>query len=135
LFGVNLVNNGSLIPDLRSSKTQGQANFVNPGLLLYNLGFDLDINPKLKMINNCNFLWLESSAVIEQYVFAGGINNFLGTDLSSGFEYRPFLNNNAIMTVGVSTLVPGSAFKALYNNPFGTVDPLVAGFAQLTLTY
>jgi hypothetical protein len=135
LFGVNLTNGGSLIPDLRSSRIQGQANFVNPGLLLYNLGFDLDINPKLKMINNCNFLWLESSAVIEQYVFAGGINNFLGTDLSSGFEYRPFLNNNAIMTVGVSTLVPGSAFKALYNNPFGTVDPLVAGFAQLTLTY
>jgi hypothetical protein len=135
LFGVNLTNGGSLIPDLRSSRIQGQANFVNPGLLLYNLGFDLDINPKLKMINNCNFMWLESSAVIEQYVFAGGINNFLGTDLSSGFEYRPFLNNNAIMTVGVSTLVPGSAFKALYNNPFGTVDPLVAGFAQLTLTY
>ena len=135
LFGVNLTNGGSLVPDLRSSRIQGQANYVNPGLLLYNLGFDLDINPKLKMINNCNFLWLESSAVIEQYVFAGGINNFLGTDLSSGFEYRPFLNNNAIMTVGVSTLVPGSAFKALYNNPFGTVDPLVAGFAQLTLTY
>ncbi|NBR05576.1 MAG: hypothetical protein EBT92_07385 [Planctomycetes bacterium] len=135
LFGVNLVNSGSLIPDLRSSRIQGQANYVNPGLLLYNLGFDLDINPKLKMINNCNFLWLESSAVVEQYVFAGGINNFIGNDLSSGFEYRPFLNNNAIMTVGVSTLIPGSGFKALYNNPFGTIDPLVAGFAQLTLTY
>lgn len=135
LFGVNLVNSGSLIPDLRSSRIQGQANYVNPGLLLYNLGFDLDINPKLKMINNCNFLWLESSAVLEQYVYAGSINNFIGNDLSSGFEYRPFLNNNAIMTVGVSTLIPGSGFKALYNNPFGTIDPLVAGFAQLTLTY
>ena len=135
LFGVNLVNNGSLIPDLRSSKTQGQANYVNPGLLLYNLGFDLDINPKLKMINNCNFLWFQSNAVIQQYVYAAGINNFIGNDLSSGFEYRPFLNNNAIMTMGVSTLIPGSGFKGLYNNPFGTVDNLVAGFAQLTLLY
>ena len=36
LFGVNLVNRGSLLPDLRASKIQGQANFVNPGLYLAN---------------------------------------------------------------------------------------------------
>src|SRR5581483_5714418 len=52
LFGVKLVNNFSLIPDLRSSKIQGQSNFVNPGLLLFNLGTDFDLTPKLKMINN-----------------------------------------------------------------------------------
>jgi hypothetical protein len=135
LFGVNLVNGGSLIPDLRSSRIQGQANYVNPGLLLYNLGVDLDITPKLKMINNCNFMWFESTNVIEQYIYAAGINNFIGTDLSTGFEYRPFLNNNAILTAGVATLVPGSGFKGLYNNPFGNVDPLVAGFVEFNLTY
>ena len=32
LQGVNLVQRLSLVPDLRSSKIQGQANFVNPGL-------------------------------------------------------------------------------------------------------
>ncbi len=31
LFGVNLVQRLSLVPDLRSSKLQGQSNFVNPG--------------------------------------------------------------------------------------------------------
>ena len=57
LFGVNLKQENSLIPDLRSSKIQGQSNFVNPGLLLYNVGVDLDITPKLKMINNVNWMW------------------------------------------------------------------------------
>jgi hypothetical protein len=41
LPGVALVNRGSLIPDLRSSKEQGQPNFVNPGLHLFNAGVEL----------------------------------------------------------------------------------------------
>src|SRR6185312_4395078 len=44
-FGVNLVQRLSLVPDLRSSKFQGQANFVNPGLFLPNLGADFDLTP------------------------------------------------------------------------------------------
>jgi hypothetical protein len=36
--GVGLVQPNSLLPNLRSSKTQGQANFVNPGIFLYNGG-------------------------------------------------------------------------------------------------
>src|SRR5262249_11988683 len=42
-----LVEPDSLIPSLRSSKTLGQANFVNPGLALYNAGIDVDVTPKL----------------------------------------------------------------------------------------
>jgi hypothetical protein len=38
--GAALVEPRSLIPSLRSSKIQGQANFVNPGLTLYNAGID-----------------------------------------------------------------------------------------------
>ena len=48
LFGVNLVNADSLVPDLRSSKIEGQSNFVNPGLMLFNFGMDLDLTPKLQ---------------------------------------------------------------------------------------
>ena len=33
LFGVNLTQRNSLVADLRSSKIQGQSNFVNPGML------------------------------------------------------------------------------------------------------
>ena len=34
---------GSLMPSLRSSKDEGQAEFVNPGIFLANAGADFDI--------------------------------------------------------------------------------------------
>jgi hypothetical protein len=135
LFGVNLVQQQSLIPDLRSSKIQGQSNFVNPGLFLYNIGFDADLTPKLKSISNVNFLYFMHTEPLEVFLFDGNLNNNIGVDLSTGIEYRPLLSNNVIVTAGVSTLVPGAGFKALYNKIKGNVDPLVAGFMELALTY
>src|SRR5713101_1970598 len=38
--GVSLTTPGSLIPSLRASKEEGQANFVNPGIFLANAGAD-----------------------------------------------------------------------------------------------
>ena len=37
---MNLVQRFSFTPNLRTSKEQGQANFVNPGLFLINVGAD-----------------------------------------------------------------------------------------------
>src|SRR5262249_18838840 len=116
LFGVNLVNRESLLPDLRSDKNQGQANFVNPGLFLFNLGMDFDLTPKLKMINNVNFLWFDKTNVLEQFVYQDNIDRFIGVDMSMGFEYRPLLSNNIIMRMGLSMLIPGQGFKDLYSN-------------------
>src|SRR5260370_27161911 len=59
LLGVNLTNRESLVPDLRSSKTEGQSNFVNPWLWLANVGIDFELTPKLRLINNCYFLWFD----------------------------------------------------------------------------
>ena len=115
LFGVNLVNRNSLIPDLRSIKIQSQANFVNPGLWLFNAGFDMDLTPKLRMINNANFLMFDKTNSLEVFLFDGHIDREIGVDLSTGFEYRPLLSNNVIFTLGVSTLLPGRGFKQLYN--------------------
>jgi hypothetical protein len=91
LFGVNLVNRFSLIPDLRASKIQGQSNFVNPGLFLLNGGVDFDLTPKIKLINNANLLWFDKTNVLEQFVFQENIRRFIGVDLSMGLEYRPLL--------------------------------------------
>ena len=135
LFGTDLKNRMSLIPDLRSSKIQGQSNFVNPGLVLLNFGADFDITPKLAMITNCNFLWFESSRVLETFLFDGNLPNRIGTDLSVGFEYRPLVSNNLQFTLGLSTLIPGSGFKALYNNKNDNIDPLVAAFFQSVLLF
>ena len=57
----------------------------------------------------------DTAEPLATFVFADHINTHIGTDLNAGFEYRPFLSNNAIILVGVSTLVPGSGFKALFN--------------------
>jgi hypothetical protein len=135
LFGVNLVNRFSLIPDLRASKIQGQSNFVNPGLLLYNIGMDFDLTPKLRLINNVNFMWFEDTNVLEQFVFANDIDTHIGTDISAAIQYRPLLSNNMVFQLGASTLIPGSGFKALYDRRFNTVNPLVAAFMQLDLNF
>ncbi|MCA9119546.1 MAG: hypothetical protein H6822_11295 [Planctomycetaceae bacterium] len=135
LFGVNLVNRQSLIPNLRSSKFQGQTNFVNPGLYLVNLGMDADITPRLKLIGNANVLWFEQTEVLEQFVFQSDIGHFIGTDLSLGAEYRPYHNNNVILVGGISGLIPGGGFKDLYNPIAGNVDGLFASFLDIILTY
>ena len=90
LFGVNLVQRLSLIPDLRSSKIQGQANFVNPGILLPNIGFDFDLTPKLKMINNANLLWFDQTERRSSSSSSTATSTGSSASTSStGFEYRP----------------------------------------------
>ncbi len=135
IFGVNLVNANSFIPDLRSSHIEGQSNFVNPGLWLYNIGMDMDLTPKLKSVNNINFMWFDKTNSLETFLFQEQIHRFIGTDLSTGLEYRPLLNNNIIATIGLSALIPGQGFSDIYNNFRTTVNTQFASFMQLTLLY
>ena len=144
LFGVSLVNRVSLVPDLRSSKFQGQSNFVNPGLFIYNLGMDFDVTPKLKLISNANYLMFESTAVLRTFTFQDEIDRSIDIDLSLGAEYRPLLNDNVILRAGIASLIPGAGFKDLYgvqdpfvvpNSRHADVDPLFSSFMELVLTY
>lgn len=135
LFGVNLVNRMSLVPDLRSSKFQGQTNFVNPGLFLINAGFDADVTPKLKLITNINWLWFDSTETLELFTFQDKISHEIGCDMSLGLEYRPFLNNNVVMVGGVSTLIPGKGFEDLYNEFEQQTKPLAAGFLEMVFLF
>ena len=135
LFGVQLVNRGSLVPNLRSSKTQGQTNFVNPGLHLFNIGVDADITPRTKLIGNVNFLWFEHPEVLETFVFQSGIDDEIGTDLSLGVEFRPLHNNNLIIVGGVSGLIPGDGFRDIYAKLDGETDRLFAAFLELIVEY
>src|SRR5262249_11993877 len=50
--GVGLVQPNSILPSLRSSKTQGQANFINPGIFIYNAGVDADLTQRIKTVFN-----------------------------------------------------------------------------------
>ena len=136
LFGVRLVNDRSLVPDLRSSKAQGQSNFTNPGLLLFNVGLDMDLTPKLRTIMNANYLMFDETEVLSTYTFQSDIDPEIGLDLSVGFEWRPFHNDNAIVLFGVSALIPDEGFKDLYST-YGDndVETLFASFFEAILTY
>jgi hypothetical protein len=123
------------LPNLRASKIEGQSNFVNPGLYLANVGMDFDITPKLRAIANANFLWFDSTAVLRQFVYQANVGQSIGTDLSLGVEYRPFLSNNVIMKFGVATLIPADGFHNLYDNLGAPVSALFAGFMELRLMY
>lgn len=135
LFGVELTNRWSLLPSLKSSKFQGQSNFVNPGLHLYNIGMDADITPRLKLIQNTNFLWFDRTEPLETYLFTDRVRHFIGADVSLGAEYRPLLNNNVMLIGGLASLISGEGFRDLFQRFDGRVDNHLAGFLELVLEY
>lgn len=124
LQGVGLVNRFSLIPDLRSSKFEGQSNFVNPGLRLLNVGMDFELTPKTRLITNANYLQFDSVSVLQAFTFQNHIRRDIGVDLSAGLEYRPLLSDNIVLTGGYACLLPGGGFRDLYGttNPFTTAN-------------
>ncbi len=135
LFGVELTNRESLGASMRNTKFQGQTNFVNPGLHLFNLGLDADITPRLKTINNVNFLWFDKTQVLETYLFVGEVDHFIGADLSTGLEYRPLLNNNIEILGGLATLLTGPGYESLFQDLNGQTDNPIAGFLEVILEY
>lgn len=141
--GVALVEPRSLLPSLRSSKTQGQANFVNPGLTLYNAGIDVDVTPKLRGFVNYNYLRFNRTEPLELLLFQNTVRHEIGHDLGVGFIYRPLLNENIILVGGASGLRPGRGFTDIYSsNCSGTPRGCGAGtptlwsvFATLKFVY
>lgn len=129
--GVTLVNRGSLLPSLKSSKEEGQPNFVNPGLVLLSAGVDLELTPEIKAVVTVNHLRFDTTETLELVLFQAPIDEEIGWDLSLGARWRPWLNNHVILVGGVATLLPGEGFEDVYE----TGDPLYLGFLNLTLTF
>jgi hypothetical protein len=129
--GVTLVSRGSLLPDLRSSKEEGQPNFVNPGLQLASAAVDLDLTPKLRATLTANYLRFDKTETLELVLFQSPIHREIGWDLSAGVRWRPYLNQNAVVVGGVAALLPGKGFADIYE----TRSPLFAAFTNLILTY
>ncbi len=113
--GGALVEPRSLIPSLRSSKIEGQSNFVNPGLALYNAGIDVDVTPKLRTFINYNYLRFNRTETLENVLSQNAIRHEIGHDLGVGFIYRPYLNENIVLTAGASGLRPGRGFTDLFS--------------------
>jgi hypothetical protein len=128
--GTGLVGRNGILPDLRTSKDQGQANFVNPGLLLYNVGADFDVTPRTKVITNLSYLQFAEPQVLRQLLFDDKIGRDIGIDISVGVQYRPLNTQNIILTAGAAALIPAQGFKDIY-----TSDTLYSVFLSATLTY
>jgi hypothetical protein len=125
LFGPN-----NLIPAMRAGSFEGQANFINPGILLYNAGFDAKITPKLRSSINVNYAKFNRTEVLEAVLFQDNIGHSIGVDSGIGLQYRPLLNENIVITTGFGTLVPGAGFRDIYNK-----NLLFSGFLNLRLVF
>jgi hypothetical protein len=128
---VGLTQRASLLPSLRSSKFEGQSNFVNPGLLLANLGWDGEVSPKLKAVLNVNYLRFVNTAVLKNFLNQPNIHKQIGVDAGAGVIYRPFLNNNAAIVLGASALEPLQGFQDIY----ASSQILYAFFSSIVFTY
>ncbi|HEY7910942.1 MAG TPA: cytochrome c3 family protein [Blastocatellia bacterium] len=107
---------GSLLPSFRSNKLEGQANFVNPGIFIYNTGLEAELTPKLRGIVNLNYLHFHHTEPLEELLFQPAIRRPVGFDYGVGFFYRPLLSENWIVAAGFSSLVPGVGFKDIYSS-------------------
>jgi hypothetical protein len=112
--GVALNSGDSLLPDLRSNKDEGQANFVNPGIFLANIGADVDLTPKLRGFANVNYLRFERTETLEQILFQSPIRHSIGVDSSIGVRYRPPLTENISIAAGAASLIPGQGLRDIY---------------------
>jgi hypothetical protein len=113
--GIALVSPASLLPSLRANKEEGQANFVNPGLMLFNIGADFNLTPKLRTFVNTNYLRFDRTEPLELLLFQRPIDHGIGTDFGAGAEYRPPLSENIVIRGGASALVPAQGFRQVYN--------------------
>ena len=145
---VNLKTPSSLVPDLRTSKTEGQANFVNPGVFIFGLGAEFDITPKLRSFLNANYIRFVETDTIQTALLTAKVDNEVGWDLSLGFQYRPFLTDNIIVSAGFGVLIPGQGYRDIYKTSTdpvpgfdrtdrrGAVDDfLYSGLIAVTFTY
>lgn len=128
---VALSGRNGLLNSLRSSKEQGQSNFVNPGLHLIGAGVDLDLTPELRLSFNANGLWFDATEVLEVARQQPDIPRHIGTDVSAALIWRPFMTQNVVMRLSYAALLPGSGYRSL-NPDQGRPHSLLA---NLILTY
>jgi hypothetical protein len=106
-------------------------NFVNPGTLVFSAGFDVELTPKWRASVNANSIWFDDTAVLELFLNQPGIDRHFGDEINLTTQYRPFLNNNVIITAGGSVFFPGDGFEDI----FGSDTELYQLFAGFTLVY
>ena len=131
--GVGLKGRNSLLPALRTSKEEGQSNFINPGLLLLGIGGDFDVLPELRVSTNANYLRFDTTAPLELLRNQGNISNDIGWDLSIALIYRPLFIQNVVFRLSGAMLFAGDGFRDLFVDR--NKDVYYSVLANMILTY
>jgi hypothetical protein len=138
--GVALTSENSVLADLRSSKGEGQSNFVNPGIVLAGFGADFDLLPELRLSTNANYLRFADTASLEVLRHQANIPLPIGYDLSTAITYRPLFTQNVVLRLSGGVLLPGQGLKSLFNTEggaklFGSGNFLFSVLANVVVTY
>lgn len=130
--GVILSGRNALIPSLRTSKEEGQSNFVNPGLWLIGVGGDFDVLPELRLVTNASWLAFDDTSVLQVLRNQGPIDREIGWDVSAALVYRPLFTENVVLRLSGAVLFPGDGLHDLFDDgPF----PLYSVLANVVLSY
>jgi hypothetical protein len=113
---VSLNGRNGILNSLRSSKEQGQSNFVNPGTMLLGVGADFDITPAVRLSANVNHLWFHRTGTLNVLRQQQTIRRDLGWDLSASLIWRPTMIQNVVFRLSGAMLQPGTGFRDLFTN-------------------
>ena len=113
---MGLNGRNGILNSLRSSKEEGQSNFVNPGTILVGVAADFDITQQFRASVNLNHLWFHKTQVLEALRVEGSIPSDIGFDLSAALIYRPKSTQNLVFRLSGAVLEKGDGFKDLFDN-------------------
>jgi hypothetical protein len=131
--GVALSGRNGVLPSLRSSKDQGQSNFVNPGLTLLGVGADADLMPQLRLIGNLSYLRFVDTTVLGVLRNQAPPAKDIGVDISAAVQWRPFMSQNIVLNASAAALLPGKGLKQLYDE--GQRGPQYSVLVNLLATF
>ncbi len=131
--GVSLSGRNGILPSLRSSKDQGQSNFVNPGLFFAGLGADFDVTPQVRLVTNVSGIAFANTTVLSVLRNQGSLDRFVGIDTSMAFQVRPLMTQNIVFSISGAALLPGRSFQQLYDE--NRRGPQYSILLNLLMTY
>jgi hypothetical protein len=134
--GLLLKPAGSLLPSLRAARHEGQASFVNPGLVLVHAGADLALTTKLKVVLTASHLSFHRSEPLE-LLLGRPVSRAIGVDVGAGAQWRPLLNEHVVVAAGAGALLRGTALESLCGPSPACAESRSSwtGFVSLRLAY
>lgn len=131
---ISVNGRNGILNSLRSSKEQGQSNFINPGTALAGIGGDFDLTPNFRLTANANHLWFANTRVLQDLRNEGSIPRSIGWDLSVATIWRPKAAQNVVFRLSGAVLEAGKGFRDLFDKR-GHGNQFYSVLANATLSF